>query len=478
MFRNKNPLFIIPPKKKNLFMKKNYLLLAALVLAFAACKKNTDVILQPKEEILPAEITADLTLDAGTSYRLDGQVFVKNNATLTIPAGVTVSVVKKDAAADKGVLVITQGSKLVVNGTVDNPVVFTSDAATKAPGDWGAIIILGKAPTNIGTGHAEGLAVSDDSKYGGTVADDNSGSIKYLRLEYAGGLNPDGEDEWEIEKASGLALHSVGSATSIDNVMVSNSRDDGFQFLGGNVNVSHLVAYNNGDDDYDMDYGYTGNMQFIISYRAGLNSTHAGRANALETYNDAVPTLNAPLTRPIISNMTIIGPEGAETVKTNLNQGVYLRKGTRIVFQNSIIAEYPQGGLMVCPRTRPVLMNNTGSEFKYNLVHSDNVDLTFSFDKGGDPKGYYGVFSDPELRDFALNSTNKNELIVQVADLKLANIYGANGPDLAVTAGSPAEAGSNFDGVNFTSPFFNKVAYRGAVGTSNWAAPSNWAVYK
>lgn len=259
--------------------------------------------------------------------------------------------------------------------------------------------------------------------------------------------------------------------------MVAHSRDDGFQFNGGTVNVSHLIAYNNGDDDFDFDYGYSGNMQFLISYRTELTSGHALRANALETYNDAVPTVNAPLTRPVVSNMTIIGPQGMETTKTALNQGVYIRKGTRFVLQNSIIAEYPQGGLMTCPRTRPPLLQNTGSEFKHNLVHSDNVDRTFSYDTGADPAGFYGVVADPVLKDFALNAVNKNELIETSADLKFANMYGASGPDLRPQASSAALTGANFEGPSFVS-FFTVVPYRGAVGPNNWAAASNWAVWK
>lgn len=435
-------------------MKKSYLLLVVTAAIFAACSKKTEVTpTQPKVETLPASITADVTLDANTSYLIDGKVFVKNNATLTIPAGVTVSVVKKDAAADKGVLFITQGSKLVVNGTVDKPVVFTSSSLSKTPGDWGAIIIAGKAPTNVVSGNVDGLPASNDTKYGGTVSDDNSGSIKYLRVEYSGGINPDAEEEWGIDQASGFSLWTVGSGTTIDNVMVTHSKDDGFQFVGGTVNVSHLIAYNNGDDDYDFDYGYQGNMQFLVSYRTELTSTHALRANAFESYNDAVPTLNAPLTRPIVSNMTIVGPQGVETsaTKTNLNQGVYIRKGTRFVMQNSIIAEYPQGGLMVCPRTKPVLLNNAGSLFKYNLVHSDDAARTFSYDNGSDPAGDRGVAGDVTVKDFALNNVNQNVLIETSSDLKLTKMYDANGPDLTPLTASTAATGANFDGPDYVS---------------------------
>jgi len=459
-------------------MKEKYLLIAAL-LFFTACSKKDDITIEPIRtvEALPVTITSDLTLDANKDYTLTGQVFVKNNATLTIPAGVTVYVTKNDATANKGSLVISQGAKLNVNGTADKPVVFTSNATTKAPGDWGAIVILGKAPTNITSGNAEGLPVSDDTKYGGNLANDNSGSIKYLRLEYCGGIKTAAEEETGIDKVSGLCLESVGSGTTIDHVMVTHSLDDGFQFVGGTVNVSHLIAYNNGDDDFDFDYGYTGKMQYLISYRSQLTSTHALRANALESYNDEVPTTRTPLTRPVISNMTIIGPQGTATSPTNLNQAVYIRKGTRFVLENSIIAEYPKGALMVCPRTRPPLLLNNGSVFRYNLVHSDSVATTFSWDHAWDAGGFQGIFGDPELRDFATDGVNQNQLLTSSADLKLAAIYNADGPDLTPLPNSPALTGANFTEADFTG-FFSVVPYKGAIGTTNWAASSKWAVWK
>lgn len=460
-------------------MIKKYLPIAVALLLVACSKKDeTPVIPTRMVEALPAIISSDITLDANKDYTLTGQVFVKNNASLTIPAGITVFVTKNNDPANKGSLVITNGSKLIVNGTADKPVVFTSDAAVKAPGDWGAIVILGKAPTNIGTGNAEGLSMSDDTKYGGTFPDDNSGSIKYLRLEYCGGINAAGEEEWGLDKVSGLCMASVGAGTTVDHVMVTHSLDDGFQFVGGTVNATHLIAYNNGDDDFDFDYGYTGKMQYVISYRTGLSSTHALRANALETYNDKWPTTNTPLTRPVISNMTIIGPQGTEPSPTNLNQAIYLRKGTRFVMENSIIAEYPKGGLMVCPKTRIPLMQNTGSIFRYNLVQSDSLNKSFSFDHAWDAGGFTGILADPELRDFALNSVNQNQLITFSGDLNLAAMYHSNGPDLRPLSGSPALSGANFSDADL-STFFTVVPYRGAVGaTTNWAVASNWAVWK
>jgi hypothetical protein len=457
-------------------MKKITLLLFTTLGLLAACKKdsttNGDNSINVKvTDTLKGSITSDRTLDPNKNYFLKGQVYVKNNATLSIPAGVTVSVEKNDQAFAKSVLVITKGAKINVNGTNDKPVIFTSAASVKSAGDWGAIILLGNAPTNTGTGNVAGLAVSADTQYGGNIATDNSGSISYLRIEYAGGINPPAEDEWAVDKASGLLLASVGSGTTINHVMVTHSNDDAFQFVGGTVNATYLVAYNNGDDDFDFDLGYQGNLQYLISYRT-VASSKALRANGFESYNDEVPTTNAPLTRPVVSNMTIIGPQGMETVKTNLNQGVYMRKGTRLAIRNSIIAEYPQGGFMVCPRTRPAILNNDNAEFRSNLVQSDSTSRTFSFDKD------YGVFADPELTVFETNAINKNSVILTSADFKLRAIFSSGAPDLSPSDGSPALNGADFTGVDFSKSFFVTTAYRGAVGNVNWAAESNWAVWR
>jgi hypothetical protein len=456
-------------------MKKISLLLLVTLVFFAACKKDhftgNDGGNSRKTDTLQGTISADRTLDANKNYFLKGQVYVKNNATLTIPAGIAVYAQSNASASAKTVLVITRGAKLFINGTVDKPVVFTSAADVKAPGDWGAIIVLGKAPTNFGTGNVAGLAVSTDTRYGGNVATDNSGSITYLRLEYTGGINPPQEDEWAVDKASGLVLAGVGSGTKVDNVMVKYSNDDSFQFVGGTVNASHLISYNSGDDDFDFDLGYEGSLQFLIGYRTHASS-QALRANGFESYNDSVPTDNTPYTRPVVSNMTILGPQDVPATKTNLNQGVYIRKATKFAMRNSIVGEYPEGALMVCPRTRPILMDNAGSEFKFNLVQSDTTARTFAWDQ------VTAVVPDPELTTFATNSTNQNTVLVAWTDFKLIAPYNSGTPDFSPGDGSAALSGADFTGVDFSNSFFSKVNYRGAVGTVNWAAQSSWANWK
>jgi hypothetical protein len=463
---------------------KKITLLSFVVLTFfaAACKKDripsasnnnsTSNNNSLKTDTLQGTITADRTLDASKNYFLKGQVYVKNNAVLTIPAGITVYAQVNAQRASKSVLVITKGAKLNINGTADKPVVFTSSAVTKTPGDWGAIILLGNAPTNVVTGNVAGLPLTNDTQYGGNIPTDNSGSITYLRLEYTGGINPPQEDEWAVDKASGLVLAGVGSGTRVDNVMVKYSNDDSFQFVGGTVNATHLISYNCGDDDFDFDLGYQGNLQFLIGYRTKASS-QAVRANGFESYNDSVPTTNTPLTRPVVSNMTIIGPQETPIVKTNLNQGVYMRKGTRLAIRNSLVSDYPEGGFMVCPRTRPVILADNDAEFRSNLVQTDTLARTFCWDQD-----VLGVFPDPVLTTFLTNSVNKDSVLVLSTDFKLNMMYGAGAPDLTPATGSPASTGADFTGIDFSNSFFTQVSYRGAIGSTNWAAQSNWADWR
>jgi hypothetical protein len=467
-------------------MKPNFKIVHLVLLLCAttifSCKKgsNSDPVPVEKQTVvLSTDITTNTDLDPKNDYLLKGKVYVKNGATLTIPQGTTVSVEASASPDTKAALIVTSGSKININGTADQPVVFTSAAQSKAPGDWIGIIVLGKASTN-GVGgkmNVSGFPVNPDTEFGGTADDDNSGSIKYLRLEYAGGLNPAMEPEWALDMASGLSLNGVGSGTVLENVMVKYSNDDAFQFVGGTVNGKYLVAYNNGDDNFDFDRGYRGKLQFLISYRT-VPSTVAIRANGMESLNDAAASDAMPYTRPVISNMTIIGPS-ADQPETDQSQGIYIRRNTRFNVQNSIIAGYSDGGLMLCPKTKPILVNNLGSEFKYNLVNSDDPAKAFMYDNG--PTGIV-IIPDPAVAAWAIESDlstiekpslNRNLIMTQIADLKIKSLYATTGPDFSPLDGAASVTGANFDDADFAT--FSKVAFRGAVGPSDtWAAAGAW----
>jgi len=451
-----------------------------LMLSFTSCKKDSINLIDVKTEnlILSGEIKSSLSLKENSTYTLKGRVSVLNNSVLTIPAGTQILVESAASAADKGALIISRGSKININGTKDKPVVFTSAATSKAAGDWIGIIVLGKASTNGPGGmlNIAGHAVNNETQFGGSDDADNSGSIKYLRIEYAGGLNPVQEEEWALDMTSGLSLNGVGSGTTIENVMVKHSRDDAFQFVGGTVNAKYLIAYNNGDDNFDFDRGYRGKLQFIISYNPTV-STIAVRANGMESLNDKDASDILPYTRPVISNMTIIGPQGTDADMTHQSQGIYIRKNTRFNVQNSIIAGYSNGGLMLCPKTKPLLVNNQVSEFKYNLVNADIQTRSFTYDNG--PSGIV-IIPDPEVTGYATQmqdnliqkqSVNRNK-IIETSELLLKRLY-LSSPDLAPEAGSPVLVSANLNGSDF-STFFNAAANVGAVGTDNWTNFGVW----
>jgi len=460
-----------------------YLNLAFFVLLFS-CKKD-DPTVEPgpttgpaKTETISGNISESMTLKPDVKYLLKGQVYVKNNAVLTIPAGVIIEMEKIDNAAEKSALIVTKGAKLQVSGTADLPVVFTSAAPSKAPGDWIGVIILGKAPTNLEGAYIRGLSQSADTEFGGTASDDNSGSIQYARIEYAGGLNPEMEEEWELDMASGFSLMGVGTGTKIEHVMVSNSRDDGFQFVGGTVNAKYLVSHNNGDDDFDFDRGYAGKLQFLLAHRVSY-STRVIRGNGMESLNDKGATDAKPYTRPIISNMTVLGPAAISTDLANQSQGIYIRRNTRFVVRNSVIAGYTNGGLMMCPKTKPLLLNNAGSQFKFNLVNADIPDRAFTYDEG--PTGIV-IIPDlivakyaTETSDIEKEAVNRNSIIMPIDDLKIQDLSSAT-PNLMPMTGAASLTGADFSDPEYSS-FFTSVAFRGALGTDNWIK-GNWISWK
>lgn len=472
---------------KPTFMKHNLsstILLCFCLSALVSCKKN---ISQEPTPIDPAQvqtvtlsgdINTDMVLNPANNYILKGKVYVKNNVSLTIPAGTTVKIESSNATNDKAALIITRGSKININGSSDSPVIFTSSATVPKPGDWIGIIVLGKASTNGSNGilHVSGLENTADNEFGGNQDDDNSGSIKYLRLEYAGGLNPAMEEEWALDMASGLSLNGVGSATVLENVMVEYSNDDAFQFVGGTVNGKYLIAYNNGDDGFDFDRGYRGKLQFLIAY-SSVSSTVSIRANGMESLNDKDASDAKPYTRPIISNMTIIGPKDDRPL-TDQSQGIYIRRNTRFNVQNSIIAGYSNGGLMLCPKTKPILINNLGSIFKYNLVHSDDPARSFTYDNG--PTGIV-IGPDPQVMAWAIESgngiekvsVNNNTVVPAFADLMMKTQYSTAGTDATPQTAAPSLSGADFSDPELST--FKKVTYKGALGADDsWASKGNW----
>lgn len=292
-------------------------------------------------ETIEGEITTNTTLDATKVYLLKGFVYVKNGATLTIPAG---TVIRGDKAT-KGTLIVTKGAKLMCNGELGKPVVFTSNEApgNRDYGDWGGVIVLGNAGMNAtgGTGTIEGGVnnANNDGEYGGTNDADNSGKITYTRIEYPGiAHTPNNE-------INGLTLGSVGTGTEIHHVQVSFSGDDAIEWFGGTVDCKYLITYRTFDDDYDCDKGYNGRVQYAFTIRDPQQADVSG-SNGFEVDSDKSGAKLTPITAPTFSNVTIIGPnvlKGSGSINSLYKRAVHHRRGSQLTIMNSVLTGFPVG---------------------------------------------------------------------------------------------------------------------------------------
>lgn len=257
--------------------------------------------------------TGKQTLKKGT-YILKGWVYIADGAELTIEPG---TIIKGDKQT-KASLIAERGGKLIAQGTATEPIVFTSEEAkgNRRPGDWGGIIICGKAKNNKSEIQIEG---GPRTKHGGDDDADNSGVLSYVRIEFAG--YPFQTDQ----EINGLTLGSVGSGTKIDHVQVSYSNDDSYEWFGGTVNCKYLVAYKGWDDDFDTDNGFSGKVQFGLAVRDS-KLADVSQSNSFESDNNADGSNSEPHTSAVFSNMTFIGPKAVDA--SFVNDASYITGGS------------------------------------------------------------------------------------------------------------------------------------------------------
>ncbi|MDI9339094.1 MAG: T9SS type A sorting domain-containing protein [Sediminibacterium sp.] len=316
-------------------------------------------------------ITSNTTWSTGQVVYLQGPVYVKNNSVLTIQPGVIVRCSK--AIAGSG-LFVTKGSQLNAAGTATAPIVFTSDQApgSRGLGDWGGIILLGKADNNNpgGVNYIEGIAQSPDTEYGGgTTPDDNdnSGTLKYVRIEFAGYVYASNKE------INGLTLGAVGRNTTIEYIQCSFVNDDAFEWFGGTVNCKYLVAYRCLDDNWDADNGYRGYVQFCLGVRDPqiADAPTVSTSEGFEVDNDPNGSTNTPITAPIFSNVTDIGPLRGVTTATSASgfrRGARLRRNAQIKIYNSIFMDHATRGLFIDGSACETNANNGSLKFKHNVV--------------------------------------------------------------------------------------------------------------
>lgn len=289
-------------------------------------------------------ISTNTTWTPGQQYLLKGYVYVTNGTTLTIDAG---TIIRGDKTT-KGALIVERGAKLICNGTYDKPVVFTSNQpqGSRSYGDWGGVIICGKAPVNWTAGEAQ-VEGGPRSFYGGTDAHDNSGKIVFTRIEFAGiAFSPNNE-------VNGLTLCGVGDGTEIHHVQVSYSGDDSYEFFGGTVNVKNMISHRSWDDDFDSDNGYSGMGQYLVVLRDPYAADQSG-SKAIESDSYLAGTIdgktnNNNATKAVFSNCTFIGPLVNPAVAAHDPQfvaAVHIRRGSSLSLYNSIIGGWPCGLLI------------------------------------------------------------------------------------------------------------------------------------
>ncbi len=459
-------------------MKRIALLAVSAGLLFTACRKievdgGTTVVTNPttgENMILSGRINTDRTLKAGNTYTLRGIVYVVDGAKLTIEAGTIIQGEK----SSRGTLVVTRGTQILAKGTEDKPVVFTSDAGTNARmGDWGGIVILGRARTNAsfngaagvgeiegGVNNAEGLGL-----YGGADDNDNSGELKFVRIEYAGyAFLPDKE-------LNGLTLASVGRGTTIDHVQVSYAADDSFEFFGGTVDAKYLIAYKGLDDDFDMDNGYSGRLQFGISFRDS-SVADVSQSNSFEIDNDASGSNNAPQTSAIISNFTLVGPRATSTNigNSNYRRGMHTRRNSSVSIFNSVVMGWPIGWNLDAGAGSPTDLNYSAASPKAavsnTILAGNNTQLSYSASSSA-ATGW----TTADLTNYFNRTDAGNTLLATTNDVGLTAPFKYDGSvDWNPAAGSAAATGGNFTHTKLNGTFFTNTAYRGAanVGDTWW----------
>lgn len=422
------------------------------------------------------------TLSADNKYLLRGQVFVRNGQTLTIQPGTIVFGEK----STKGTLLIDRGAKIMAEGTATNPIIFTSNQAPgdRDKGDWGGLVLLGKAKVNLDNPAVEGITPA--VHYGGDEDNDNTGVLTFVRVEFAGiELTPNNE-------TNGITLGGVGRGTKFENIQVSYGGDDGIEWFGGSVNGKNLIVFATWDDCFDIDNGFSGKLQFGLAIRYPSHADQS-ESNGFEWDTDGNDNLDRFKTATVASNFTVIGPAiDGNSYNANYRHAVDLRRNVAGSIVNSVFVGFPTAFRFnhksaydnyVGIGTTGIVENNifyaktaktaagsnlTGAGITNNLVETflaatNTVEAGANFESSA---AYTALGINPNL---FFNKRVKTDY--------------AKNPNFAVTSGTIA-TGAKFDGTIATKlnesearstgtnewKFDRTVPFRGAFGATDWTA--------
>lgn len=430
---------------------KPCILAAILLISGAACAKDPAMIVAGSPVRQSGDITGDITADetwsADKEYLLAGRVTVKQGVTLTVEPGTRIRG-RKDPP---GWLQVERGAKLMAIGTRLQPIVFTSAQAvgTRQRGDWGGVVLLGRAANNVGTNVK---LKGNGGTYGGVKSYDNSGTLQYVRIEYAG--RKVGSDS----PLNGLTLASVGAGTTLSYIQIHAGLGDGIKFWGGNVDGDHLVVSGVDDDCFDTDEGYTGGIQWAVCLQEPGHGD-----NGIEASNNGDAIDAEPRTFVKFSNFTFVGRGEYDSGKGN---GLKFKEGTAALLSNGIVENFSEGGLDIddavgangrnIDDTRIDLLNtifyaNRFTQQEGSITEGGKTFTQFTDDN--DKVDEWGFVSDIDRRN-------------QFVDPQLNRIVFQN-PNLLPVVGSavlscPAPTGL----------FDRNAVYCGAFGKENWL--SGW----
>ena len=454
--------------------------------------------------VLSGTIGANRTLSKDTVYVLRGFVYVANGATLTINAGTKIV---GDTTALGSALFVLRGARIVANGSESQPIVFTSQrsAGTRSPGDWGGLVLVGNARNNrsgsIIIEGSNGSVVGADPNgtvyTGGSVDTDNSGTLRYVRVEFAGYATlPDNE-------LNSFTFAAVGSGTTLEYLQSVAGLDDSFEWFGGTVDGKYLVSYEAGDDHFDASEGYRGRNQFLIAYQSTFLTPRAGagaisadpqgfevdgcsgggctapsNANAQSAgRDDGLYTMN------MFANFTVIGVGATQTTPTQGGVGMVLRRGTGGYYLNGVVARWPRQAISV----RDSTSNNrfqADSLIARNLYFADNglQNAGVFFDPTGTNFGQEAAFTARNSNIAVAASTVTASSLFTALPAGAANTTAADfdwspSASSAIATGGLGTFSNDAKIAARAGTFITPTAYRGAAapgGVKWWA---NWTAY-
>ena len=464
-------------------MKKLFLYSVLIAATALSCRKietdgGTTVVnggggTTTENTILEGRISENRTLKAAYTYKLRGLVYVTNGAILSIEPGTKIVGEK----GKQGGLIITRSCKIIADGTIDKPIVFTSEEATPQRGDWSGLVILGNAPTNAsfngvqgigeiegGVNNSDGLGLYGTPSTQGQNPADNSGILRYVRIEYAGyAFLPDKE-------INGLTFGGVGNKTIVDNVQVSYANDDSFEWFGGTVNCTHLISFRTLDDDFDTDNGFNGKVQFGISLRDSAVAD-ISNSEAFESDNDANGSALLPQTSVVFSNMTVMGPKATLNNVGNATYfkwGAQIRRNSSMSLFNSIIMGYPVGLYIDATKGVPTDNNIPASLFVQNTIIAGCTNpILYSITGNANPPITPNTTA--TITTWYNTVAYGNSILTNNTDVGLVAPFNYTAPDFNPTAGSAAATGASFTHPKTTTGF-TTVTYKGAcaVGDTWW----------